>query len=64
MPNLPVHLELMSKACGSLPAEPKVKYPICIGFEVKAPLHVPSTSPFFVPFKNGFNSALWCYSHI
>ena len=23
-----------------------------------------STSPFFVPFKNGFNAILWCCLHI
>ena len=30
----------------------------------KRRLHVPSTSPFFVPFKNGFNAVPWCYLHV
>ena len=28
------------------------------------PLHVPSMSPFYVPFQNGFNADLWCCLHI
>ena len=27
-------------------------------------LHVPSTSSFFILFKNGFNTTLWCYFHV
>ena len=30
--------------------------------KVKPCLHVRSTSPFFVPFKNGFNAVLWLIS--
>ena len=31
---------------------------------LKTHLHVPSKSPFFGPFKNGFNAAQWCCLHI
>ena len=31
---------------------------------LKSCLHVPPTSPFFAPFKNGFNAVLWCCLHI
>ena len=32
-------------------------------FSLRFRLHVPSTSPIFVPFKNGFKTVLWCCLH-
>ena len=33
-------------------------------WEVRLHLHVPSNSPFFVPFKNEFNTPLWSCLHV
>ena len=31
---------------------------------LKPHLHVPSTSPFFLPYKNGLNAVLWCVKKV
>ena len=31
-----------------------------VSHHIKVRLKIPSKSPFFAPFKNGFNAVLWC----